>query len=67
LDGVLRCFEGARLQPRRKSRKKQRRLYRLRKNSILFLLLGGAAVHRCDTSLVFGDGYEAAEGGGARH
>jgi len=29
----------------------------LLKNSILFLFLGGAAVHRCDNWLVFGDGF----------
>jgi hypothetical protein len=32
-------------------------LYRVLKNSILFLLLGGAAVHRCDNRLVFSDGF----------
>jgi hypothetical protein len=26
-------------------------------NPILFLILGGAAVHRCDKCLVFGDGF----------
>jgi len=33
------------------------RLYRLLKNSILFLLLGGAAVYRCDNWLAFNDGF----------
>jgi len=32
-------------------------LYRVLKNSILFLLLGGAAVHRCDNWLAFNDGF----------
>jgi hypothetical protein len=33
------------------------RLYSSLKNSILLLLLGGAAVHRCDNQLVFSDGF----------
>ena len=36
------------------------RLHRLLKDSILFLLLGGAAVHRCDHWLVFSDGFSRA-------
>jgi hypothetical protein len=33
------------------------RLYSLLKNAPLSLLLGGAAVHRCDKSPVFNDGF----------
>jgi hypothetical protein len=32
-------------------------LYRLLKNAPLLLLLGGAAVYRCDKGLVFSDGF----------
>ncbi len=32
-------------------------LHRLLKNSILFLLLGGAAVHRCDRYPIFSAGF----------
>jgi hypothetical protein len=35
---------------------------RVLKNSILSLILGGAAVHRCDKRPVFGAGFIAAEG-----
>jgi hypothetical protein len=31
--------------------------YSLRKNSILVLLLGGAAVYRCDKHLIFSAGF----------
>jgi hypothetical protein len=33
------------------------RLYRVLKNSTSLLILGGAAVHRCDSWLVFIDGF----------
>jgi hypothetical protein len=33
-------------------------LYSLRKNSMLHLILGGAAVHRCDKRPVFGAGFK---------
>jgi hypothetical protein len=35
----------------------QARLYSLRKNSMLRLILGGAAVHRCDKRPVFSTGF----------
>jgi hypothetical protein len=38
---------------------------RLRKNSTLHLILGGAAVHRCDNRLVLNTAL-AAEGAGSR-
>ena len=33
------------------------RFHSLQKNSLLFLLLGGAAVHRCDTCLILSAGF----------